>query len=239
MELPASLKGAFRGLLPGWCYQCGCFLAQAGRKGEQEFLCPDCLEQLPYFLEKICPSCGHFHRLSECDENWSMHLDGYRAIFLYVDPLMSWLGRFKYGPNLLAGRVLKRLTEEHFQRNPQLLQEDQLLLPIPSHPAKLKARGFNSAAMLLDFPLAKRHIGPGLIKVKNLKAQASLDKEHRQSNLRGAFASKPEWVAGKRILLFDDVCTTGSTLDEAALTLKRAGAARVEAISLCRTLEKR
>ena len=112
-----------------------------------------------------------------------------------------------------------------------------LVIAMPMHWRKRWERGFNQAELLAE-PVAQRY---GLKLAKNLrrtrytKSQAGLSEADRRANLRGSFqVSRPEEVAGKRILLIDDVFTTGSTLRAAADILKSAGASHVAALTLAR-----
>ena len=220
--------------MPGWCYQCERFL----RDGSHPYLCRICKDSLPTWKSGNCTRCGHYHRKGDCEEDWSLELESYRALFYYKEPLHSWISRFKYGPNLLAGRVLRELLREYYYLKPHLFDEVDLILPIPSHPKKLKSRGFNSASFLLDFPEVQGKITGGLKKQIHTEPQAGLDKQKRLQNLANAFVADREAIEGKRILLFDDVCTTGRTFEVVTHCLKQAGAEKVSALSICRALGK-
>jgi ComF family protein len=107
------------------------------------------------------------------------------------------------------------------------------------HPAKEKSRGFNQAALLARRLAEKRDIRllkKCLVKVRPTAAQTSLDGRARETNLRGAFqVRRSARIKGKTVLLVDDVYTTGSTIRECSLALRRAGAREVRAVTVART----
>lgn len=117
--------------------------------------------------------------------------------------------------------------------------EATLIVPMPLHPRRLVERGFNQSreiarvvARSLDRPLVE----PALRRVRETAHQVGLSREERLGNLRGAFMANAMLVAGKRVILVDDVVTTGSTAAEAATTLVAAGAAHVEVWAVARAL---
>lgn len=110
-----------------------------------------------------------------------------------------------------------------------------VVVPIPISRSRLRQRGFNQALLLA------RQIFPGisiswrlLEKVRETERQASLSLQERRKNIKGAFRASEE-AKGRRILLFDDVYTSGSTIEEAARSLMAAGARQVAALTLART----
>jgi ComF family protein len=127
---------------------------------------------------------------------------------------------------LLAGEVRDRLVDR-----------PERLIPIPLHPARLRERGFNQAA-LLTRQLARQLEIPWdadtLSKRRPTVDQRGLDRRTRQRNLRDSFASRT-LPAGCHVAIVDDVITTGATCQEAARTLKQAGAGRVDVWALART----
>lgn len=121
-----------------------------------------------------------------------------------------------------------------------LLDGTDLLLPMPLSDTRLRERGFNQAALLA------RRFAPGhhdyddatLLRIRHTPAQSGLDRRARQAGVRGVFALEPARAArvqGRRLLLVDDVMTSGATLHEAARVLRRAGAASVSALVVART----
>ena len=113
-----------------------------------------------------------------------------------------------------------------------------MILPVPLHPVRERERGFNQAWVLVE-PLAAKWAVTchrrALVRVRQTETQTHLNREERMMNLRGAFeVPRPAMVMGRRVLLVDDVLTTGSTASECARVLRRAGATSVLVFTLAR-----
>jgi ComF family protein len=132
---------------------------------------------------------------------------------------------------LLAPHVKTAL--EHF-----LSQQERLIIPIPLHPSKERARGFNQVTEVLqtacsDAPTLVQHIHTDMLyKIKRTKEQKKLSREKRVDNIKKSFAVYGS-LAGQHILLVDDVCATGSTACEAGRACMAAGAASVQILAFC------
>lgn len=159
-------------------------------------------------------------------------------MFLYEEPIKKLIHRFKYQGKTDCLVSVSTLARDH----PALeeMREADLIIPVPLHPARLRERGFNQALLLARaiFPGDRRVVPRLLIRIRATAPQAGFDGAARRANLRKAFeVTAPGLLAGKRILLIDDVLTTGSTVNECAKTLKKAGAAEVLVITLARVRE--
>jgi ComF family protein len=116
-----------------------------------------------------------------------------------------------------------------------------VIIPVPLHPRRLREREFNQSLLLAD--RIGRHLNvpvsfTDLIRLVPSPAQTTLSRKGRLKNLRGAFAVRDaESVAGKRVLLIDDVFTTGATVNECAKTLRKAGSGDVFVLTLARTVD--
>ncbi len=115
-----------------------------------------------------------------------------------------------------------------------------VVVPVPLGKARYRARGYNQAA-LLAFPLALGlgvpYEGKALVRVRETPSQVNLSAEARRRNVAGAFTVvQPQAVAGRAVLLVDDVMTTGATLDAAATALKTSGARQVFAVTVARAV---
>jgi ComF family protein len=116
-----------------------------------------------------------------------------------------------------------------------------VIIPVPLHPARLRAREFNQSLLLADQlnrHLARPVSATNLVRIAATDPQTTLTRQARLRNLRKAFEiRRPQDLAEKRILLVDDVFTTGTTLNECAKTLLKAGAGPVFALTLARTVD--
>lgn len=160
-----------------------------------------------------------------------------RAATEYGGAIASAIQRFKYSKILdISPHFTGYLSTVYGQINPV-----DLIVPIPLHPRRLRARGFNQSALLAGSLArgARIHWDPTLmLRIRDTPTQTGLSRNQRRDNIKGAFSvRRPKKVAGKSILIVDDVITTGATVQEAALTLRRAGARRVEIIALARSVD--
>lgn len=157
------------------------------------------------------------------------------AAFRYAHPLDLLEARFKFHADLAAGRVLAGCLVE-CARIESPARPDAIV-PIPLHRARLRTRGYNQALELAR-PLARALSIPLrldlLARTRATDAQSALDAKARRRNLRGAFTVAADAALPAHVAVFDDVMTTGATLREAALTLRRTGVARVDAWALAR-----
>ena len=163
----------------------------------------------------------------------------------YAYPWSDLITRYKFGnrpgwapffAHLLLGAVAVRPVLE-------ALQADDLILPMPLSAERLQSRGFNQA-WTLTRALARQAATPArldaklLLRVKHTQPQTSLHREARLANVRDAFQIDPlraDVLAGRRVVLVDDVMTSGASLFTAAEALRAAGAAHITAIALART----
>ncbi len=199
-------------------------------------LCPDCHGDLPR-LGTACERCGKpLPVAGVCGHclRTPPPLDGTRALFRYASPVSELVLRFKFQGALHLADLLGELLAEHLAAvEPRL----DLIIPVPLHPARLAARGYNQA-LELGRPLVRAlgvPLAPALCRrVRDTAAQSTLDPDGRRRNMRGAFAVNGPVPA--RVAILDDVITTGATLAELARVLRRAGAHHVEAWALARTV---
>ena len=155
--------------------------------------------------------------------------------FVYADPVDRLLTALKFGGDLAAGRLLGELLVDALGHGALRAQTD-LLVPLPLHRQRLRDRGYNQVQELLrplaaHWRLPQRH---DLLRRQRATApQSDLNAGQRRKNLRGAFAVVGD-VRGARVLLVDDVITTGTTVAEAARLLQAAGAAEVRVLAVAR-----
>lgn len=222
-----GLDSVLRILLPQQCFACGagsgddvlCRTCQADLPGVGRTRCPVCA--LPAPAEQVCGAC-------------LAHVPPYEATLACLDyafPVDRIVQALKYAHRLAVVRLFIDLMTR------QPAPEADLVLPMPLHEARLRQRGFNQAAELAR-PLARRWGLPvlldGVVRDLDTRPQAALPWAERAANMRGAFrVTRP--LEGLRIVVLDDVMTTGASLAELARSLKAAGAARVENRIVART----
>lgn len=223
--LSRLLRGAVEMLLPQACFLCG---APAGRAP----VCADCRAELPWHVASVCPVCALPSAgggvCGACQRRQPA-FDATRVAFDYAFPVDVMVKALKYQHRFaLANFFADELC---------VPTEIDLIVPMPLHPARLAERGFNQAVEIAR-PLARRagvEIALSTVtRVRHTPSQAQLGRDERERNLRGAFACC-ERVDGKRVLVVDDVMTTGASLDAVAAALKASGASRVENLVVART----
>ncbi len=194
---------------------------------EVEFFCRSCrtpfVEAYPLDENGLCTICR---------EN-AVRFDCAYSFGSFEGSLQQLIHLFKYGKVETLAEPLSQLMLRALPRD----LDFDFVMAMPMHWRRQWERGFNQAELLAS-PVAKRF---GLKCARNLsrkrytKSQASLDERERRANLRDSFrVTRPEQIAGKRILLIDDVLTTGATLRAAAEALKSAGAGYVSVLTLAR-----
>lgn len=208
-------------------------------------LCAGCRDDLPALPEPQCPQCA----LPSPDGGVCGHclkhppkFERTLAAQAYGFPLDALVQAFKYQrrlelADLFAGLVAETVVEKVVERGAGHPLPD-LLIPMPLHPERTVERGYNQAAEVarrLSARLGVAWDGTSCQRIRATAPQAGLDLQKRHRNLRGAFACGRD-LSGLRVALVDDVMTTGSSLDELAGVVRKAGAAEVEAWVLARTL---
>ncbi len=167
-----------------------------------------------------------------CRES-AVNFDSAYSFGSYEGPLRQLIHLFKYAKVESLAVPLSRLLA----RGLPLDQRFDAVIAMPMHWRKRRERGFNQAELLAR-PVAKRYalkLSTNLRRKRYTESQAGLTEAARRENLKDSFrVRRPEQIAGKRVLLIDDVFTTGATLRMAAGVLKAAGAAHVSGLTLAR-----
>jgi len=190
-----------------------------------EFLvCKWCYEKLP-----LAKTCGN---------NWGIFEFGGKTWFekvefpfLYEAQVKDWIRKIKFGKKFELAIELGKLLKKYLN----VRSNFDVVVPIPLSIERLKERGFNQSALIARTCFGKKVEESVLKRTKNTLPQATLSKKERLKNVKGAFKVEKD-VGGLKILLFDDVLTTGATLNEAAKVLKLAGAERVSALVVAKNV---
>lgn len=226
-------------LYPDRCPGCG-------RVWEGGKMCTDCLPRVEFAEEPLCFCCG---KPLECEEEeycgdcrrYAHSFTCGRGAFLYKDPVKESIHKIKYQNKReyldYYGRVMaQRLGNDIAKWDPEVL------IPVPMHPAAKRKRGYNQSeclAWVLEKELGISVFADVVKKVQKTRNQKELSPQMRRKNLSGAFAINPDFLTAegeipwKRILVVDDVYTTGSTVDAMADVLKTYGAADVYFAVIC------
>lgn len=225
----ALIRASYAALLTQDCLLCA---AESGTN----LLCEACERDLPRLPAARCPRCALPTPLGEiCGRCLSHppHYDATTALYRYAFPLDKLVQSFKYGHRLaLGGWFGQRLAEL-----PERTDAD-LIIPMPLHPLRLRERGFNQAGELARAFGKLRRIPVdtrSCRRIRHTLGQADLPWRERARNVRGAFDCATDF-SGRRLLLIDDVMTTGASVDELARTLKLHGALQVNVVALARAL---
>jgi ComF family protein len=220
------LKSLADFVYPPICYGCN-------TEVEEGLICEGCRLALFTHELAVCPKCGRpCTRTAEtCGQcRTPFNLSRVRALGLYVPPFDKLVQAFKYSGKTKVGELLGRALAELVQQD-EVLSAADAVCPVPLHPARLRERGFNQSLLLVAAISMSTRIplADFLVRIRNTQTQTlKMNPEARLKNLERAFRLRPGAdVDGKRVLLVDDVMTTGATLDQAARELLKGGAARV------------
>ncbi len=220
-------------IYPNVCQLCG----KARAMPTEGFVCGSCWEQVRFIKPPFCKRCGMPYEgeitasfeCTNCRE-MKLHFRSARSAVSAKGVVRDVILRYKYQremwfepflADLLIREALPELGQEHWD----------WIVPVPLHPSKRRRREFNQAERLATYLSAASKIPLDTKLLKRVTAtstQTKLNREKRAENMRNAFATwKGRKLKGERILLFDDVFTTGATTDACAKVLLEAGAAEV------------
>ena len=224
-------------VFPPRCCSCG-------RAGQA--FCADCRASLAYlpapFCERCgypvptgtgrwCPTCGSAERLAAATPS---PLLGIRSAAFFEGALRQALHSLKYKHDIILADDLARLLQARWR---SWGLPGEVVMPVPLSAQRQRERGYNQAALLAEgfATLAGLACAPGgAARVRHTLSQVGLSAAQRRENVAGAFQGAARWVAGRTVILIDDVCTTGATLTACADALRAAGAAGVWGLTVAR-----
>ena len=235
------LRKVLHAILPENCRNCG----DALWGDSIPFFCDHCWSALCPIMGPTCHRCSlpfpsqisllhsPIHQCANCRLRPPAFTRAW-TLYSYQSPLKEAIGLLKYqGKVSLAGHLATLLLKAL----PSLPTID-VILPVPLHPTRLREREYNQS-LLLAFPL-RTHLGlpisySTLVRIRPTRPQTSLTRKERIKNLRRSFVvTQHQALHGKTILLVDDVFTTGTTVNECAKALRKAGVSHVYVVTLAR-----
>ena len=229
-------------LFPPLCHVCRCYLSDP----TDIHLCNGCRVKILAVRSPLCPICG----VPFATENGIDHPCGHcltirrpfagaRAAARFEGPMQDLIHRFKYGKKVHLSRPLALLTASALGDFQSAISAD-CIVPVPLHHRRLRERGFNQSQLIGQI-LATRWKIPlsvhNLRRIRWTNPQTGLSAAERERNIKGAFTVvAPDRLEGMRLLLLDDVYTTGSTVTECAKTLRHYGAKEVHVVTVARAV---
>jgi ComF family protein len=221
--------------LPPRCAGCGSIISDV------HSFCPDCWKQVEFLGSGGCKICGLPLQATDIDTcavclAKPPRIARTRAAVAYDELSRSLAVRLKYGRKVAVAKTMARYMAPLVARE----GETRVLVPVPLHRTRLWMRGFNQSALVareLSRSLAIPVDASALRRIRRTPPLKGMSPLQRRKTVSGAFRVRDkESIAGRTVVLVDDVLTTGSTAEACARALKRAGAARVELVSWARVV---
>lgn len=218
-------------LFPPRCINC---------KASSSWLCQDCFNRIPFITPPICNRCGTpitaaAPACRQCKNNPLQNIDGIRSAAFFEDnPIRAAIHFLKYRNHKAVAAILAGLLAEVYRCYD--LTAD-VIVPIPLHASRLQERGYNQSELLAKVMAEILGVSMNtstLQRSRQTRSQMTLGVNERHQNVAGAFVCHNLELSGQKILLIDDVCTTGSTLDACAGALKKSGVGAVWGLTLAK-----
>lgn len=220
-------------------YPSRCPLCDRLIKASERLVCQDCIGKIPFIKGPLCEKCGRPLKETEegrCDEcKMRMHVfDRALAPFRYEGAVKESLMNFKFRRRAEYYYFYAAAIAAYAESAVKIWSPD-IIIPVPSHRKREKERGYNQAFLtarelgrFFDLPVSRDLV----LRVKNTKALKELGYRERLETLKGAFEINGKYEVPERILIVDDILTSGSTLDSMSSLLKNAGAEHVYALCI-------
>lgn len=219
-------------LFPPACAGCGKF----GNRW-----CEICQQTLIRLDGLVCEICGEPQNNTKICKKCKITRPPYKALkswAVFQGPMRAALHKLKYGRDIGLGEALALSLAKYVHTFDWHIDA---LVPVPLSRQRLSERGYNQVALIAE-PLAAicqwNYIPGALQRIKHTHSQVGLNIQQRQANVHNAFRAHSQFVLNKKILLMDDVTTTGATLISASTALLQAGAANVYALTVARAASR-
>ena len=206
----------------------------------EQMVCRSCREKIPWIREPVCKKCGRAiedetaELCTSCERNRRPFTEG-RGAVSYCREMRESVLRMKFHNHReyldFYAAVMACTGEAYLKR----IRPDAII-PVPMNIRKRRERGFDQCRMLAQKLSARTGIPVEkkvLFRTKNTRPQKGLNRQQRKENLSGAFAVKTDRELPERVLLVDDIFTTGSTIEACCEALMHAGIARIYVLVLC------
>ncbi len=218
-------------IFPQKCIGCG---------KEGIVLCPSCRVSLPAIKPPLCPLCGRPQSsgiLCPGCVSWQATIDGIRSSFRFEGVAQQAVYQLKYRNLRVLAGPLAGLMNDYLAENDI---PGDVLVPVPLHKKRIRERGYNQSALLAKY-LGKLAgmpvVDDCLVRRIHTPPQArTANVEERRNNIEGAFTCRDERLSGRKVLLIDDVSTSGATLDACAEVLKETGVKSVWGLTFTREI---
>ncbi|HIJ38785.1 MAG TPA: ComF family protein [Rhodospirillaceae bacterium] len=225
-------------LLPPRCLSCRAIVDRPGG------LCAACWKNITFLAAPYCQCCGHPFSFDPGPGAWCgacvrqpPAFGRARSVLRYDAASKPMLLRFKHADQTGSAPAFARWMH---RAGAALLSETDLLVPVPLHWRRLFGRRYNQAALLANHLARFSGVSccpDALVRVKNTPSQGALGAQQRRRNVQAAFRLRaPHLVGDLRVLLIDDVLTTGATVEECARVLRQGGAKAVDVLTLARVV---
>jgi ComF family protein len=201
-----------------------------------EWFCSACCQVIEKIMPPICDRCGRPLRRTTCSycQKLPLQIEGTRAIAFFEGNLRTAIHAFKYAHRPELADPLGEMLSDYISKHPLPIDA---LIAVPLHPERERARGYNQSHLLAQVLGQRRNLpvwGDALTRTRHTRPQVELNAADRHDNVHEAFTANVR-VTGAQILLIDDVCTTGATMDACGIALKERGAKSVWGLAVART----
>lgn len=222
-------------LFPRRCPVCGDIVEPSG-----DLICPSCVFKLSPVRQPTCRKCGKelFSERAEYCFDCSRHERSFEsgaALFNYNETAKKSMAAIKYRNKREFLDFYAEMMTYRFRHTIQNWKPD-VLIPVPVHPSRRRKRGFNQAeelarrlSKLLRIPVESRL----LVRTRKTAPQRELNPQQRLANLKQAFSVNPGRPIPQRVVLVDDIYTTGSTMEACSRALKAAGVQEIHFLTIC------